>query len=364
MENFAGYVTGNYRHRFNLQTFSQFDRFLAYIQRKDAKADILLVSSDACGDWVGKVESGLVIALTEGGALAESGARAAESVPVVDRYRGADRLVSDILRIYSECDRVSPESGLVRGGREARVSLMFSPCGGAGRTTVALALCSHYARSKLHALYLNLDWAGVEPLAFEGARAGGLSDIIYSLKTRPEKLGLKLEALSQTERRGGFSFYAPPTYPMDVDELLPSELEQLIAKLRSVGIFDRIVIDTHSGLSVRNKTLLELVDNVMIVSRTGGAERRKLALLKAQLDRVFSDRAEDIYKRSHILLNGTEDSGGEPFSEAVREMSELFRAKASFLPYCGEISGDYRADAVSSITNGFGSALLEIAHRL
>jgi hypothetical protein len=313
------------------------------------------------------------------------------------------------------------------------ITLVYSASGGVGRTTVALGLCAHFARMGQKVLYLNLDWAGIEAAPADtghgagfgttrGAAAGagrglergsergsergpeygaGMTDIIFSIKSRPQKLGLRLEALRRTDSCGKFDYYAPPDYPTDIDELEPAELELLIGKFRSMRIYDRIVIDTHSGLSVRNRALIELSDSIVVVSESDRLSLKKLAAAKSQIDRCFMDFAPALYKRCQFVINkagwgeiaarqrsysgetaalaaqgrqcregGAEYQGGScspdaaPHRESAEEVSRLFGANAYVLPYCADIFGSYAPDALTDRTGGFGAAIAEVASAL
>jgi cellulose biosynthesis protein BcsQ len=268
---------------------------------------------------------------------------------------------------------ISFDAGAEYAGRENRIIAVISPEGGCGRTSVAIALCSHYSRLRLRALYINLDFMGVESLAFNCEAGGGLSEIIYTMKSRPERLGIKLEAMGKPSPSHGFFYFAPPLYPMDIDEMQPSDIEVLIAKLRGAGLYDRIVFDTHSGLSLRNKTLVELSDGVFAITTGSEAGKAKLFLMKKQIDRCFGAQAGELYKRFHILVNRLKAGAGNhlhesgannPFISGVSdEIGGAFSAKVSVLPYCAEIIDDYGYEALGGVSNGFGAAVAEIAHR-
>ena len=202
-----------------------------------------------------------------------------------------------------------------------------------------------------------------------GERGSGLSDIIYTMKARPERLGLQLEALGKSAHGYGFFYYDPPRYPTDIDEVQPTDVEALIAKFRGSGIYDRVVFDTHSGLSLRNKTLMELADNIFIVSRHSAAGHKKLIMFKGQIDGCFNEQSADLYKRCHILLNHTsKHSGGHDesmaYNTAASDFTDMFSAKVSMLPFSEDVSDEYAPEALAGMSNGFGAAIAEIARRV
>ena len=392
MENLSGYISGHYRHRFNVQTFTNAGLFLEYIQQKDAKADILLISAEESGEWLTRIESGIIILMTRGagwnmngaaasdggddgdktgayvGVISGTGAGPAGNAAVsrknpakIDRYCGADKLVIQILRIYETTGRQSADTGDIHGGRENKVIVVSAAEGGAGKTAVALALGAHYSRLKLKTLYVSLDYLNPGRLSAENGR-GGLSDVIYTIKTRPDNLGLKLESTVNHAPGYGFYFIEPTLYPMDIDEISDHDIEALIAKLRGAGIYDRAVIDTHNGISMRNKTLFELADGILVLASGSPAGRMKLLLYKEQIDKCFGEQAIDIYKRCHIVLNRIENPD---VSTAVSaEITGAFSAGVTAIPYCESLKDGLNPETLSGMYGSFGASIAEIAHRI
>ena len=401
MENLAGFLTSHYRHRFNLSTFTSAETLMKHLGK--ANADILLFASDLYGDWLAKAESRLVLMLAGGagqgaaqGATQGAGqcealrdeaqrspppgaARGYNDIVRVDRYGGADKLITGILSIYAKNDLLPADTDGIGGRRENRIVAVLSAEGGCGRTSVSVALCTHYARLKLKALYLCLDLLGAGDFGFESQKDGGLSDIAYTIKARPDRLGLRLEALGKIAPGHGFFYYSPPVYPMDIDEIQPSDVETLIAKFRGAGLYDRVVIDAQSGLSLRNRALIELSDSVLIIASASASGLKKLLLFKEQIERSCQGQAADLFKRCHILVNRAHgaapaqngiagynaDSGSSaaPTVDAD-EIASIFSAKVSTLKYCGEINDSYNPEALADISGAFGVAMAEIARRL
>ncbi|MDR1439814.1 MAG: hypothetical protein LBJ10_07350, partial [Clostridiales bacterium] len=362
MDSLAGYIMENYGHKFSLQLFSDFGAFMAYMQEHASPASIYLVDGELCGEWAQAQGAKLIIALEGGPRRAAAGANSGQPGNArfsVDRFKGADGIISDILRIYTEHDGAAMDAELAHGRRCGRTVLVYSPCGGAGRTSFAIALSAHFAGMRQKALYLNLDWACAEPAAAGAAGPQGMTDIIFYLKAKPEKLGMRLEALRRTDSGGNFDFFAPPDYPMDIDELSPADAELLIGKLQSSGMYDRIAIDTHSGLSARNKALMELADDVLILSESDALSLNKLSMAKEQIDRCFMDYAPSIYKKCAIAINKCAGAGLGPLLGRAGEISDLFGAKVHIVPLCADMLAAWSADATSAA--GAGAAGMGVA---
>ena len=354
-DNLAAYFMENYRHRFRLQLFSNQEQFTEYVQSQDTDIDIVLMANEWVESWIHKLDHAMVFILCKGKQIAVK--EGFEAINCIDRYRNADDLVCEILRVYADREGTMADADLGRGRIESKISVFVSSSGGIGRTTVSLGLSALLGRKKRKTLYLNLDRSGVEWFAFDKVLQAGMSDIVYAIKARPEKLGMKLEAIKQFDERGRFSFYAPVSNPLDVDELSIGELDFFIQKLKNLGVFDDIVIDTHSGISMWNKVLLEIADSIFILSECSETEIGKLIILKEQLDKIFLEQATFIYKRCCLVFNRADPQRVFENQRQLNQLSDAFQANMIVLPFCSALTGQYSADIISNLSTDFGTAL-------
>jgi cellulose biosynthesis protein BcsQ len=354
MENLAGFIMENYSRRFNLHTFSAIESFMKYIDETKAVPNIVAVSQGLYSKKLKNLDIALILVICDG--LGDS----YDGLCALERYSNADSLIGGILKHYAD----KTESGaeiIPKGDYETKVILITSPSGGAGKTSVSIGLCSLLSRTNPSVLYLNLDRTGIDNITYDLAKhSKGMSDIIFAIKSRLDKLPVLLEAFRKDFNGERFSYYAPPLFPMDLDELSPGEIELLVEKIRSLGIYGKVIIDAQSGFSSANKALMELSDSIIIVINNNKSEVRKLAAMKAQMDRVFGAKAQYIHKRVLVLLNKT---GADVQVASVEHQvnDQVFRSKIMSLPQCEEISGSYIAGLLSDITIEFGSALAELA---
>ena len=357
MNNLATFILSNYRHRFNVQTFSDRDSLYSTFPELQEKTDVLLLSGDWYADWSNKPDGVLTITF-------DSEPRSGHSYGTItiDRFCGADSLIGNILKIYAEQDGSQYSIESVRGTSDNKVIIVYAPCGGVGRTSISIGLSAIHTKKRHQTLYLNLDGQSVDEFAFGASESSGLSEIIFSLKTRPEKLGLKLEALKRVHPHGQFYYYTSPQYPLDLDEIKTAELETLINRLRTLGIFDRILIDVPCGLTVKNKMLLELADSILVVSECSQIGIQKLLAEKKKMDKVFLDQAQYIYKRSTILLNKADELNQSLVKIILKQAEEVFRSKAFVLPYCEFVSGNYSVEDIVCLKHKFGRALAELVN--
>ena len=391
LENLSGFIMEKYNHRFKLHTFSDIDTFIRYFDGEKPSPEIAVVSNVLYSARLKSLDIGMILVIRDGHGVSygeqhsgnfdcslDSGSRLSSScvgvngcgggnsfggvnydgAMVLERYVDADSFVGSILKSYADKEGFQDES-VSKGIYETKIILVMSPSGGTGRTSVSLGLCPLFSRMVPSVLYLNLDRASFDnPKSDSTNSSGGMSDIIFATKSRREKLPLLLEAFKREYAGGRYSYYPPPVFPMDIDELNAGEIEFLIESIRSLGLFSRVVIDTQSGLSNINKTLLELSDDIFIVVDCSPFGIKKLISLRGHMDRALMDQAKHIYKRICVLLNkANADWHSSDLESQINE--QAFRSKVALLPYCEEISDIFSADLLSDVRNDFGRALAE-----
>ncbi|MCL2163444.1 MAG: hypothetical protein FWH55_03410 [Oscillospiraceae bacterium] len=366
MENLSSFILENYNHRFNLNSFSDTDAFIKHLEGTAPAPDIVAVSRDNYSSKLKGLDIGMILVICDG--FAGDGY---DGLGALERYTDADTFIGGILKHYANKADSQQSEFISKGLYDTKIILVASPSGGSGKTSVSIGLCSLFSRMTPSVLYFSLDRTRIDNIVENNpqlsglnpsSRSGGMSDIILAIKSRREKLPLLLEALKTDFGGYNFSCYNPPIFPMDLDEMNPSEIELLIESIRNLGTFSRVVIDTHSGFSVINKVIMELSDSIFFVMNDNPSEVKKLYTLKEQMDRVYSERAQFIYKRICVLLNEVTPCKFGKFSNEQKSLisEQSFGSRIISLPYCEKISGAYSVDLLSDVRYGFASALAEV----
>jgi hypothetical protein len=121
----------NYPQRFEIISFSSREKLAGYLNGT-GKADMLLVGSDML--QAGPIEANEAKTVILDGASSKA---LPEGYDVVEKYQNADRLVADLLRLYTakgigDCS--------IPGRRRTRIICVCSPCGGSGKSSIAAGL--------------------------------------------------------------------------------------------------------------------------------------------------------------------------------------------------------------------------------
>ena len=157
--------------------------------------DVLLAGEEVAGEIRGLREKiPQIMLLSEGSQVSEK-----SDYYLLFKYQSAQNIVKEVLGQIAEDDRICyTQHSIV--GRTADFIGVYAPFGGSGVTKYALSMAQGLAK-QYKTLYVNMElFQGLNLLA-EGKKgqaqtlSRGMSEVIFYLKQRKDKLALKLETL-------------------------------------------------------------------------------------------------------------------------------------------------------------------------
>ncbi|MDR2357385.1 MAG: hypothetical protein LBD92_04805 [Oscillospiraceae bacterium] len=202
----------------------------------------------------------------------------------IRKYQRVSKLSGDILERYS----ATAAGAMSAVGGRAKITVVWSPCGGAGKTTVALAYAAQKAVGDGRVTYLDLEYFSSAPVYF--------SESGKSISTAFEKLGggaaLLLKAIALKDSGSGIFYFSPPSNYDDMNELTADDVEALIAAAAdSPG---ELVIDLPGVCDERCRRVLELADAVYLVvdgSKAAGVKLEQFVTQHNLFERIRSKTA-------------------------------------------------------------------------
>ncbi|MBC8060469.1 MAG: AAA family ATPase [Clostridiaceae bacterium] len=163
---------------------------------------------------------------------------------------------------------------------ENKVLMVYSPSGGAGKTTVALGLCAAFAKCHKRVLYLNTETLqrynfmlgnkGFCPLGFEKHLIQQNENIIDYL---PGVVGVEL-----------FDYLLPFRQSISSLNINMEHYKHLIERVRLSGQYDYIVVDSSSDFTCEKTMMMSYCHKVMIITRQDAVSVSKLEGLLANID--------------------------------------------------------------------------------
>jgi cellulose biosynthesis protein BcsQ len=263
-------------------------------------ADILLVEEDLIISVKKSREAKLVITLTELTPPYQ------ENEKSINKYQCGDVLVNQVLSIYAQNN---PQAYIIpTEGRQTKVIAIYSPLGGAGKTTIAVALSIQAAWEGKSVFYLNLENIASTDLYFDGLQENSLSNVLFYLKQTKDNTSARIEAAKCIDSHYRISFYKQSASVLDIRENLSKEIELLVRLLAGTGQYDHVFIDMSSCIEQNSLSVLDVADEILMVCTQDEISELKTRIILNEFEMLEKSKDYHILKKVNIVLNKYEGS--------------------------------------------------------
>ncbi len=175
-------------------------------------------------------------------------------LPRLRKYQRVSAISSDVTQRLAAAG--GGQEGLASG--RAAVTAVWSPAGGVGKTTVALALAINRAAAGKRAVFLELEPFSTAPVLF---REPG-----QSISTVFEKLdadtALLCQGIRQQDAATGVYYFGRPRNYDDMNLLTQADVTTLIEGCAAHA--DEVIVDLGSACGPLTRRVLELADRVLL----------------------------------------------------------------------------------------------------
>jgi len=275
LNKFEKFLMVNYTQWFDIFSFSSPGKLTDFLSSSDKK-EILLINSKIYKKELHLKNIETVMLLSDG-----SAEPTADGLETLFKYQHAEKLVTDILRLYASR---SLKAHMVSGQSSTQVVCVFSPSGGAGKTSIAAGCSILCSRKGLRTFYLNMEDNPSTSLFFHNESEQSVSNVIYHLKGKGNNLGLKLEGAKSCDPKSGVCFFSPPDSMLELEELTGADATLLVNELKASSIYDVVFIDMSCGLNKRNTALLGCADSILMVLVPDDISNKKMKELGAAFE--------------------------------------------------------------------------------
>jgi len=208
------------------------------------------------------------------------------------RIRKYQRISSIIAGVFEHLAKVSKtDSGL--GSKSAEITAVWSPAGGVGKTTAALACATSKAAEGKDVFYLNLeDFSSVPGYFHEQGKS--ISSVFEMLDTQSGNIKMFIQGISCLS--SGIKYLCCPNNYEDMYILSPENISDLI--IACAGLTDELILDLPCIYDARTKKAFETAGKILIVTTPDSSANVKLAQFKSQ-----NNAFEDIKEKVTIIIN-------------------------------------------------------------
>ena len=140
-------------------------------------------------------------------------------------------------------------------------------------------------------------------IIFDGEGKYTLTDVVYAVKSKRSNLSMKLESFAITDS-ANVDYFAAPKNPMDLHEMNDEDVELLISELKSMGLYDFIVIDADFNITPTFKKIIDCSDKTVIVVNDDERSAHKVDRMN-ELMKVFVNN-EDFIRTASFIINKEE----------------------------------------------------------
>jgi len=211
----------------------------------------------------------------------------------------------EIVRREQVAATTSPPTGAqAAAGDDAddhQVIAVFSPKGGAGRTTIATNLALALSRETGRRVALvdaNLQFGDVGVLLNLNPKNRSVIDAVE----HGEPDGDIIESVMIDHSTGIRVMLAPPT-PEGADLVTPAYLRKIVDQLRTTH--DYVIVDVPSGLNDHTLTVLDAADQILIISALEITTIKNVRLFLEVADQLEYDRS-----KLRLVINRSDSAQG------------------------------------------------------
>ncbi len=198
--------------------------------------------------------------------------------PKIKKYQRINKIYKKILDLYAD---KSGNKGILSNQKKSKAIAFYSPIGGAGKTTIALASAVRLALMGYKTFYLNLEDIASETFYLPQTGEKGVSEILSSLGA-DVNFQMKLQGLMQVRDENLFYLNHFDT-PNDIYELDSGEIEELVYSILKTGLFDFLLIDMGTSLDEKAVKVFEAADHVVIIEKPDTISAGKLEFFFRQI---------------------------------------------------------------------------------
>jgi MinD-like ATPase involved in chromosome partitioning or flagellar assembly len=241
----------------------------------------------------------------------------------LNKYSTGEKLLSDIVYLYSKLNpeehRLSPHS------KDTRLIAVYSPAGGAGKTTIAASLSAVCSSMGMQVFYLNLESIQSTGVFFTAKSKRTLSYIFYYLKERSLNLPFRMQGIKSTDEANGVQYFNPPDSPLEYEELSADELELLLNGIRDMSIYSYVFIDMSSSFDSKNCKILELCDRIILINLEEHIAAHKCRRFLDELVKLDGSELGNISDKLITVINRYRGGSGEAYASVrIPEYSRAY----------------------------------------
>jgi len=199
----------------------------------------------------------------------------AGSCEKIRKYQRISSIVAEVLGKYAKVST----GGRGFNSEKVQITAVWSPAGGVGKTTVALAWSAKKASEGKQVLYLNVESFSSVPVYFPET-GKSISTVFEMLENNAGNIEMLIRGIRQTDKGTGVSYFRQPENFDDMNILSSENISTLVEAC--AGVTEELIVDMSGICDERTQQIFRLADKVLLVTDMTPAARSKLEQFAAQ----------------------------------------------------------------------------------
>ena len=266
VECFSDVIEDSYKGVFKMSICSSAEKYQELSEKK--KYDIVLVDVSVADD-IAFPSARLSALLCDG----ESGAERGSEYYPIQKYQRISHIVSELLEQYSKVAGGTGSYGKASG----QMTAVWSPAGGVGKTTIAMAYAAKRASETNRVIYLDLEHFSSTETYFKD-EAKSISALFEGLGNN--NMEILIAGLLQKDSGSGILYFGSVTNYDDLNVLTVSDIEEIINGC--IAQCNELVIDLPSACDEKVRYILERSDQILGIADDSATGKNKWKQFQTQ----------------------------------------------------------------------------------
>ena len=260
------------------------------------------------------------------------------SLPWVNKYSPADVLLNKITELYLSKKRIHLGKG--GGSHQTTCLAFFSPSGGAGKTTLSMALAKTLVSQRKRVIYLNLESNSGLNALLPNNQGTGISQLLVYIQDEEEDGQQSVQKIREAvihHEKLGFDYIPLFDKCFDIVDVSSTDVKFLTKSIIEMGSYDYLLIDLESSLNQRTISVLEQIcDNFVWVcgSLNESIHYLKSKQLEADVDNLTFERSKQYIEKCIPVINryshGEAEILGRPVLVKIPFVKNIFDLAGGF----------------------------------
>lgn len=217
------------------------------------------------------------------------------------KYQRISKIYKDIIKVFANKAGYIPD---FENSQSAKILAVYSPVGGSGKTTIALALANIISSMGNNVLSLCMEQLDSSSCVnIHSEEKEGITVLLESLD-ESSNFELKLKGITQ-KGANGISYIEGFERIVDYNSVSKEEIGLVLEKIVRFGNYDVVVVDMESRLDDIGHAIFEMADKIVVVENTGNIADKKMSMFARQA--LTCEHIGKMFKISNFVVNGIDN---------------------------------------------------------